>query len=191
VLVSDRGTRDLLLVAPIILYDYPRVAPESSGDFFDATEIDELLALRTMTLTDDEKREAKATDPRGAAVLNRVETLSAEDFGRLHGAVRDFRPAQTKGETALWVKDVKIDAGSRVRLRPRRSADAQDMFFDGKIAIVNQILRDVENKSYLAVTLADDPAADLLQWHGRFHYFYPDEVEPLKEQTESSDKIFS
>jgi hypothetical protein len=180
VLAGDREERDLLLVAPIILYDHPRVAPESAGDSFDATEIDELLALRTIALTDSEKREAQATDARAAEVLNRIETMPAATFGRLHGAVRDFRPAPAKDETALWVKDVKIAAGSKVRLRPRQSADAQDMFLDGRIGIVNRILRDADAKNYLAVTLADDPAADLLQWHGRFHYFYPEEVEPLE-----------
>src|SRR5262249_25421686 len=56
VLVGAEGQADMMLSSPIILYDYPQVAPESAGDFFDATEIDEMLTLRIMTLTDDEKR---------------------------------------------------------------------------------------------------------------------------------------
>ena len=50
--------------------DHPRgpseVAPESSGDLFDATEIDEILSLRILALTDDEKAEMRAADSRAA-----------------------------------------------------------------------------------------------------------------------------
>ena len=55
---------DTFLCAPIILEDDPKIAPESPGDFFDACEIDEILTLRTMTLTEDEKQLARATDAR-------------------------------------------------------------------------------------------------------------------------------
>ena len=43
VLAGEEGARDMVLSSPIILYDYPQVAPESPGDLFDATEIDEIL----------------------------------------------------------------------------------------------------------------------------------------------------
>jgi hypothetical protein len=171
-----------MLSAPIILYDYPRVAPESSGDFFDGTEIDELLALRTMTLTDLEKREAKFTDGRGAAVLNRIEAMPAETFARLHGTTRELSGTSRTEEKAIWVGGVRITTGSKVRLcSGRRRADAQDMFLDGRVGVVERILCDIENKTYLAVTLLDDPAAELHQWYGRFLYFSPDEVEPISE----------
>ncbi|MER5388890.1 hypothetical protein [Saccharopolyspora sp. NPDC002686] len=88
VLVGEPGERDVVLSAPIILYDYPAIAPQSPGDLFDATEIDEILTLRTMTLTDDEKREARETDPKAAAIIDRAERLSAEELSRLHGAIR-------------------------------------------------------------------------------------------------------
>jgi hypothetical protein len=55
ILVGEEGNRDAILSSPIILYDYPRLAPESPGDLFDATEIDEILTLRILTLTDEEK----------------------------------------------------------------------------------------------------------------------------------------
>src|SRR5262249_46516908 len=55
VLAGDEGQRAIMLSSPIILYDYPRIAPESSGDLFDSTEIDEMLALRILTLTSEEK----------------------------------------------------------------------------------------------------------------------------------------
>ncbi|WP_244204533.1 hypothetical protein, partial [Streptomyces africanus] len=91
VLGGDDGA--VLLSAPIILPDHPQVAPESPGDLHDAAEIDEILTLRTMLLTDEEKREARATDPRAAAILDRVDTMPQEVFERLHGAVRSLTPA--------------------------------------------------------------------------------------------------
>ena len=88
VLVGESGTSDMLLCSPIILYDYPQIAPESPGDLFDATEIDEILSLRILTLTDEEKREMRTSDERARAILERTESLSPEHWSRLHGAVR-------------------------------------------------------------------------------------------------------
>lgn len=85
VLVEDGQT---MLSSPIILYDYPQVAPESPGDLFDATEIDELLRFSIMTLTDEEKREMRESDPRGREILERTESLSPQDLMNLHGAIR-------------------------------------------------------------------------------------------------------
>ena len=92
VLVGEEGARDVVLASPIILYDYPKVAPESAGDLFDATEIDEILTLRIMTLTDEEKREMRDLDDRTRRLLERTETLPAEQLMKLHGAMRDPRP---------------------------------------------------------------------------------------------------
>ncbi|MFI7404139.1 hypothetical protein ACIBW9_27290 [Streptomyces sp. NPDC049541] len=190
----------LLLSSPIILPDHPQVAPESPGDLHDAAEIDEILTLRTMLLTDEEKREARATDPRAAAILDRVDTMPPEVFERLHGAVRSLTPADPsppRAERPAWwqegaddglspttdtvlVDGVPLGAGSRVRLRPRRrGADAQDMFLAGRTAEVAAVFHDVDDSVHLAVTLDDDPAAELHTWYGRFHYFRPDELEPL------------
>lgn len=94
VLAGEPGARNLVLSSPIILYDHPRVAPESPGDLHDAAEIDEILSLRTFTLTDEEKREARATDPRAAAILDRVDAMPPEVLQRLHGAIRSLRPAR-------------------------------------------------------------------------------------------------
>ncbi len=99
VLVGAGGTRDLVLSSPILLYDYPQVAPESPGDLHDAAEIDEILSLRTLTLTEDEKREARATDPRAAAILDRVDDMPQEVLAKLHGAVRSLRPDPTETTT--------------------------------------------------------------------------------------------
>ncbi|GAA3785095.1 hypothetical protein [Streptomyces chiangmaiensis] len=92
VLAGEEGTDGLVLSSPIILPDHPQVAPESPGDLHDAAEIDEILTLRTLVLTDDEKREARATDPRAALILDRVETMPPEVMARLHGAIRSLAP---------------------------------------------------------------------------------------------------
>jgi len=238
VLIGDEGRRDAMLSSPIILYDHPTIAPESPGDLFDATEIDEILTLRTMALTDDEKREARATDERAAAIIDRVDSMPPELLERLHGAVRylrdvagpevgtlhpdppvggrypdplvggpptgrvadggtgDDRLSAAPPELVPWwdpgadrtvspetdgvvVAGVTVAKGTRVRLRPGQRADAQDMFLAGRTATVEAVFLDVDGNRHLAVTLDEDPAADLQRWHGRFLYFSPDEVEPL------------
>ncbi|MGW2035893.1 hypothetical protein [Streptomyces sp. NPDC001811] len=202
---GDGATGPLLLSAPIILPDHPQVAPESPGDLHDAAEIDEILTLRTMLLTDEEKAEARATDPRAARILDRVDTMPREVFSRLHGAIRSLTPrtpaagrppAPSAGRPVWWqeggddglspatdtvlVGGVPVGGGSRVRLCPRgRGADAQDMFLAGRTAHVAAVFHDVDGSTHLAVTVDDDPAAELHGWYGRFHYFRPDEVEVL------------
>jgi hypothetical protein len=200
VLAGPAGQRDVVLCAPIILYDHPEIAPESPGDLFDATEIDEILTLRTLALSDAEKREARATDPRAAAVIDRTESLDGSQLERLHGAIRYLRAVPGTGSQAdepvpWWDPDAdasvsphtdtvmiagrRVGSGSAVRLRPgARRADAQDMFLAGRLATVEAVLLDVDDNPYLAVTLADDPGADVQRGHGRFRYFAPDEVEP-------------
>ncbi len=177
VLIGDTSRSTVVLASPIILYDDPAIAPESPGDLFDGTEIDEILTLRTMTLTDEEKREARATDPRAAAIVDRVDTMPPELLERLHGADRSVRPVAP----SVTVAGVRVAEGSRVRLRPSlRGADAQDMFLAGLVATVRTVLSDVDGVSYVAVTLDDDPGADLQHTHGRYRYFSPDEIEPLE-----------
>jgi hypothetical protein len=91
VLAGEEGRRDLILSAPIILYDYPQIAPESAGDLFDGTEIDEILALRILTMTDAEKLEVRNGDDRARRILERTEMLPPEHFQKLHGALRGLR----------------------------------------------------------------------------------------------------
>ncbi|KUM95443.1 hypothetical protein AQI88_17340 [Streptomyces cellostaticus] len=200
---EDTGpTGPVVLSSPIILPDRPQVAPESPGDLHDAAEIDEILTLRTMLLTDEEKAEARATDARAAQILDRVDSMPREVFARLHGAIRSLTPATpvttgARAERPSWwqegaddglspttdtvsVDGVPVGGGSRVRLRPRgRGADAQDMFLAGRTAQVAAVFHDVDGSVHLAVTVDDDPAAELHGWYGRFHYFRPDELEPL------------
>lgn len=89
VLVGQPPDRSTVLAAPIILYDYPQIAAESPGALFDSTEIDEILTLRIMTLSDDEKLAMAAADPRTRALLERVESLAPDQLLALHGATRD------------------------------------------------------------------------------------------------------
>jgi hypothetical protein len=93
VLAGPQDCRDLLLSSPVILYDHPEIAAESAGDLFDATEIDEILTLRTLALTDAEKRQARATDPRAAEIVDRVDDMPPEMLERMHGAIRYLRSA--------------------------------------------------------------------------------------------------
>ena len=97
VLVGAAGQTDTMLSSPIILYDYPQIAPESPGDLFDATEIDEILTLRILTLTDDEKRAMAALDGRGKALLERTEALAREQLMGLHGTFRGLQPVDESG----------------------------------------------------------------------------------------------
>jgi hypothetical protein len=193
VLIGRPGERGVMLSSPIILYDYPEIAPESQSDFFDATEIDELLSLRVITLTDEEKQEARGTDPRAAQIIERADSFSAEVFGRLHGAIRSrtssdaedfFNPAGNTPPEEAWVQVgcERISKGARVRLRPKRRADSMDLFLSGRVARVEAVHQDVEDRTYVAVVIEDDPAADLHGWYGRFFYFYPDELEPVNGQ---------
>lgn len=194
VLVADDAGADAVLVAPIILGDHPTIAPESAGDLFDATEIDEILTLRVMTMTDLEKAEARGTDPRAAAILARCDAMSDDAMTRLHGAQRDTGPV-VEDEVPWWdaerdaraapesdsvlVGGVPVAKGSRVLLRPTRRADAQDLFLAGMTAVVARVYFDVDGGTHLAVMLEEDPGSDLYGATGRYYYFAPEEIEPL------------
>ena len=200
VLAGPPDCREVMLASPIILPDHPELASESPGDLYDGTEIDEILTLRTLALTDEEKDAARATDPRSAALIDRVDAMDPQTMAQLHGTIRGFRPAVAEddptdtsvpwwdperdasvspGTDSVIVAGHRVAAGSWVILRPGvRQADAQDMFLAGRTAIVEAVLTDVDDVAYLAVSLADDPDADLRSAHGRFLYFTPDEVEP-------------
>ncbi|MBV9760438.1 MAG: hypothetical protein JO340_07740 [Acidobacteriaceae bacterium] len=104
VLAGDAGARDAMLSSPIILYDYPRIASESAGALFDGTEIDEILTLRIMTLTDEEKREMDEVDSRAREILRRTECMPPEQLMKMHGALRGLRPV-AEGQIAQQARD--------------------------------------------------------------------------------------
>ncbi|WP_067668656.1 hypothetical protein [Nocardia miyunensis] len=201
VLAGPPGDHSLLLVSPIILYDHPEIAEQSPEPLFDSTEIDEILTLRVMTMTDAEKAAARTTDPRAARIVDRCEAMTAEDLARLHGVLRDphadevhaipeiplgtdwWDPAADGAvrpeSDAVPIAGVLIRQGSRVRLHPSRRADIHDMFFDGRDARVTSVHADVDGRTHVGVVITDDPGADLHEWYGRYLYFDPDELEPL------------
>jgi hypothetical protein len=207
------GDDDVVLSSPIILYDHPEVAPQSPGDLYDSLEIDEILALRIMTLTDGEKSEARGTDPRAAAIIDRCDDMSAETLSALHGQMRPVRISSAPEELtqfegfetigggpdvpwwdpevdatfdpwteSVWIAGVEVTKGTAVRLRPSHRADAQDIFLSGMAATVAGVFSDVDGDQHVAVTVDDDPAAEELQWQGRYLFFHVDEVEPLIDQ---------
>lgn len=200
----------LMLSSPIILADFPEIAPESPNEMFDGTENDEILTLRTLALTDAEKREARATDPRAAALVDAVDSMPPEIFERLHGVIRSMsgpgvgprasdeiptysidthgkpwwdpaRDAAVDPDTdSVLIDGTPVSRGAHVRLRPSGTADAQDLFLDGKEALVEAVLNDVDGHVHLAVSLLDDPASQFHATHGRFRYFGPHEVQVVE-----------
>ncbi|GAC1477610.1 MAG: hypothetical protein NVS1B16_08710 [Pseudarthrobacter sp.] len=202
VLAGPEGQSDVLLVSPIILYDHPAVAPESSVALYDSTEIDEILTLRVMTMTEEEKAEARGTDPRAAAILDRCEAMSPEELQQLHGILRNPHAMDipephvldaNQGEwwtpeaealvqphlDAVLINGVAVARGSRVRVNPSRRADAQDLFFAGQTGRVTNVHFDVDGSTHVGLVLDQDPAADLHEGYGRSFYYSPEELEPL------------
>ena len=208
VLAGPDDQAGVVLSSPIILYDHAQLAPQSETTFFDALEIDELLSLRTMTLSEEEKREVRGTDPRAAALLDEVDHMPDALWDRLHGTVSYLDSMTAAGPLApppepaaaldvpwwdpgadgsvdpehdeVTISGLPVRRGTRVVLRPgARQADVHDLFLAGHTATVAAVLHDVDGKEHLAVTVDDDPGADLKLAHGRYLYFAPDEVEPL------------
>ncbi|GAC1399309.1 MAG: hypothetical protein NVS4B6_08110 [Mycobacterium sp.] len=207
VLAGPPSDECLVLVSPIILYDHPEIAEQSKGALYDSTEIDEILTLRVMTMTDEEKALARATDPLAARIIDRCDSMSPEAMLDLHGVLRNPHAARAEPGLipeipsdvdwwdpsadnavrpdldAILVNGTRVTRGSRVRLRPSRRADAQDLFYVDKIARVTSVHEDVDGDQHVGVVIEDDPAADLHDWYGRYLYFAPDEVEPLTERS--------
>ncbi|HYO15278.1 MAG TPA: hypothetical protein VE685_18940 [Thermoanaerobaculia bacterium] len=172
VLVGARGQRDTVLCSPIILDDYPAVAPESPGDSFDGTEIDELLTLSILALSADERRRMAAADERTRALLERTEALRPEQLQRLHGRLRGPGPAAGP----------RLGPGDRVRLRPQGRADIFDLALAGRRATILSVEQDFEDRVYYTVTVDDDPGRDLGAEGkpGHRFFFAPEEVELLE-----------
>ena len=154
---GGKASRTLLL-SPIILEDFPRIAEASRTHTFDGTEIDELLLLSVASLTEDEKRDARAAHPYVRTLLERAEALDPQTLRTLHG---------------------EITIGSHVRVMPNRRADVWDDVVRGMPARVNAIQTDLEGKHYVGVVFDADPARDLHDWYGRSFFYGIDELELL------------
>jgi hypothetical protein len=182
VLASDAD--DVLLGATIVLPDHPQLAPESHGDLFDGTEIEEALLLHVLALSDGEREQIAAQDPAVRAMIERAVAATPEDIKRLHGrvVVRDpAPPAQeapdVRGEEQLEVGGVVYRRGARVLLRAGDDHAAHDHLLDGRPATIERIYVDYEDNVHLCVTVDDDPGQELMRDIGRYLYFKPSEVE--------------
>jgi hypothetical protein len=198
VLVGDEESADrtTLLSSPIILYDYPKIAPESPGDLFDGTEIDEILTLRVMTMTDAEKEEMRRSDPRARQILERTEALPEDQLLKMHGMVRELRSSE---EIQSWINEdffgndrrleeadvngVVLRPGSQVKIKPRARADIMDIALADRIATIEAIEQDAEGRIHFALVLDDDPGKDLgfMRQPGHRFFYTIDEVEPMPE----------
>ncbi len=199
VLVGIEPERTMMLCSPIILYDYPQIAPESEGDFFDGTEMDEMLTLRVLTLTDAEKEEVRNGDPRARKILERTENLTPEMMLKAHGVVRSLRQmhgvrdepfgewnpfVETKAPPeSVTVFGVSLRVGDRVRIWPQKTADVMDMALKGKVAVIEAIEQDFEDQVQFAVVLDDDPGREfgMMRQPGHRFFYSPEEVEPFTE----------
>ena len=188
---AEKKDRDTVLSSPIILYDYPQIAPESAGDLFDGAEIDEILTLRIMTMTDDEKREMRGVGDHARRILERTEMLPGEHLLKMHGAMKNvaqnsnesfFNP--TKRLESTVVDGVELRAGDKVHIWPKKRADIMDMALEGKVATIEALEEDVEKQIHFALVIDDDPGRDmgLLRQSGHRFFYSADEVEPLKER---------
>jgi len=180
VLVGPLGRDDVVLASPIILYDRPSVAAESAGDFCDATEIDEMLSLRVLTLTDAERREAERTDDKSRAIIERTHAQSGEALLALHGARRSATTEPTLEPPRATMSAVRFAAGDAVVLRPRKGGDVFDLALHGERATVASVEEDFEGRMHYAVTIDADPGADLgaQGMPGHRFFFSSEELEP-------------
>lgn len=185
VLASDAD--DALLGAAIVLPDHPQLAPESRGDLFDGTEIEEALLLHVLALSDGERDEIAAQDPAVRAMIERAVAATPEDIRRLHGRVVVSDPAppadgadrEVRGEEEFVVDGVRYRRGDHVRLHAADDHAAHDHLLDGRTATIERIYVDYADQVHLCVTVDDDPGQALMRDIGRYLYFKPSEVERL------------
>jgi hypothetical protein len=194
VLASPRD--DVVLGAAIVLPDHPQIAPESHGNLFDNTEIEEALVLHVHALSDEERAEAGSQDPAVREMLERALALGPEQLAGLHGGLKEVTgtgatagpgPAggavtgadDNPGEKRATVDGVTFERGATLVLRPRIDRDPFDRMLDGRRATLERIYIDYDGRVHLAVTVDDDPGQDLMRETGRYLFFFAHEVQPL------------
>jgi hypothetical protein len=174
---EGKQTAETILVSPIVLYDFPSIAQQSKGHTFDATEIDELLMLTVASLTDEEKREVRATHPYARDLVERAEALDADTQALLHGELTGGH--REPGDETVEIAGTTVKRGSHVRVFPSGRADVWDDIVRGMSGQVCAIHTDFEDRRYVGVIFDGDPAGDMHEWYGRSFFFRPDEIEPL------------
>jgi hypothetical protein len=165
---------DALLAPTILLPDHPEIAPESVNDFFDGTEIEEALVLHIQALSDQEREEIAAQDPKVREMLTRADATTPQQLMDLHGRVRIEDPP---GEREVTFDGVRYRRGDKVILRPPQSADVYDKMLDGRSATIHRLFLRVDDRLHIGVTIDDDPMQEILGESGRFLFFFAEEVE--------------
>jgi hypothetical protein len=166
---------DAVLGAAIVLPDHPQLAPESAGNLFDGTEIEEALLLHVQALSEAEREEIVQQDPAVRDMIERAAAATPEDLKRLHGRVTMRDPRA--GESEARAGGVTFRRGAKVVLRPDPERDPYDRMLNGRGATVERIYVDFDDRVHLGVSIDDDPGRDLMRESGRFHFFKPEEVE--------------
>ena len=165
---------DALLGPTIMLPEHPEIAPESVNDFFDGTEIEEALVLHIQALSDQEREEIAAQDPKVREMLARADATTPQQLMDLHGRVRLEDPP---GERVVEFEGVTYKRGDKVVLHPPLDADVYDKMLDGRTATIHRLFLRVDDRLHLGVTIDDDPMQEILGESGRFLFFFAEEVE--------------
>jgi hypothetical protein len=169
---------DVMLGAAIVLPDHPQVAPESLGNLFDSTEIEEALLLHVQALSDEERAEIERQDPAVSDMVARAATTTPEQLLALHGRLTMHDPSAGEAE-AESPDGRRFRRGTKVVLRPGPDADLHARLMDGRQATVERIFVDYDGKVHLGVTVDGEPGQDLLRETNRFLFFFPPEVEVI------------
>jgi hypothetical protein len=183
---------DAVLGAAIVLPDHPQIAPESLGNLFDSTEIEEALLLHVKALSDEERDQIAAQDPAVSEMVARAGATTPEELLALHGRVTVRDPVTREpptpsaavrdpsaGETEAQADGKRFRRGGKVLLRPGADADLHARMLDGRSATIERIYVDYDGKVHLGVTVDDDPGQDLMRETGRFLFFFAPEVEVI------------
>jgi hypothetical protein len=169
---------DVMIGAAIVLPDHPQLAPESLGNLFDSTEMEEALLLHVHALSDEERAEIERQDPTVSDMVARAATTTPEQILALHGRLTMRDPSAGEDE-AESPDGRRFRRGTKVVLRPGPDADLHARLLDGKHATVERIFVDYDGKVHLGVTVDGDPGQDLLRETNRFLFFFPPEVEVI------------
>jgi hypothetical protein len=182
---------DVMLGAAIILPDHPQIAPESRGNLFDNTEIEEALVLHVQVLSDEERAEIEQADPAVREMIERASAVTSDELLKLHGRVEVRDPVTreppkpsadvrdpTRGLPEVEVDGVVFRRGGHVVVRPGLDADLQARMLEGRTVTVERIYRDYDGRVHLGVSV-DQPGQEIMRETGRFLWFFPPEVEVL------------
>ena len=175
-----------------MLPEHPQIAPESRGDLFDGTEIEEALLLHVLALSDDERASIERDDPAVRAMIERAAAATPAEILALHGrmTLSDPQsrggvpmnelgpvPEDVPGEPEATVDGTTFRLGDTVTLRLVGRSDPYDRILDGRSATIERIFLDYDDKLYFGVTVDDDPGQQLMRETGRFLFFFAGELE--------------